>query len=102
LTEMARRLAGAAGVVGVDSGLAHLAAALSIPAVTLYGPTRTELTGARGRLQTNLQAQFECAPCMRKECSYRGTAEVVPACFGQLQPTSVWSTLATCMDEVTG
>ncbi len=100
LTEVAQHLAGAAGVVGVDSGLAHLAAALSVPAVTLYGPTRTDLTGARGRLQTNLQAQFECAPCMRKECSYPGEAEVAPACFGSLPPANVWATLTTSMDEV--
>jgi len=97
---MALRLAGAAGVVGVDSGLAHLAAALSVPAVPLYAPTRTELTGARGPLQTNLQADFVCAPCMRKECNYHGTAEVAPACFGQLQPLDVWATIKAGMDEV--
>ncbi len=102
LTEMARHLAGAAGVVGVDSGLAHLAAALSIPAVTLYGPTRTDLTGARGRLQTNLQAQFECAPCMRKECNFSGASEVSPACFGSLPPADVWVVLKSRMDEVAG
>jgi heptosyltransferase I len=101
LTGMAQCLAGAAGVVGVDSGLAHLAAALSVPAVTLYGPTRTDLTGARGRLQTNLQAQFECAPCMRRECGYTGHSEVNPACFAQLPPEAAWSALQARMDEVT-
>lgn len=101
LSEMAKYLAGATGVVGVDSGLAHLAAALSTPAVTLYGPTRTELTGARGRLQTNLQADFECAPCMRKECDFQGASAVIPACFGRLPPVDVWATLKTRMDEVT-
>ena len=101
LTDMASRLAWADGVVGVDSGLAHLAAALSTPAVTLYGPTRTDLTGARGRLQINLQAKFECAPCMRRECDYYGTAEVVPACFSRLPPVDVWATLKTRMDDGT-
>jgi len=102
LTEMAQYLAGSAGVVGLDSGLAHLAAALSVPAVTLYGPTSTNLTGARGQVQTNLQAEFECAPCMRRECDYTGASEVVPACFTKLPPTDVWSALQARMDEVSG
>ncbi|MEJ2529628.1 MAG: lipopolysaccharide heptosyltransferase I [Gammaproteobacteria bacterium] len=102
LSEMKDKLAGAAGVVGVDSGLAHLAAALSVPAVTLYGPTRTDLTGAIGKLQTNLQAQFACAPCMLKECNYAGSSEVTPACFGDLSPQKVWSALEARIQEVSG
>ncbi len=98
LFEMKQRLAAAAGVVGVDSGLAHLAAALSVPAVTLYGPTRTDLTGARGRVQTNLQADFICAPCMRKECNYEGTFDITPACFGSLPPSEVWKSLQAGID----
>lgn len=102
LSEMKDRLAGAAGVVGVDSGLAHLAAALALPAVTLYGPTKTGLTGAVGELQTNLQAEFPCAPCMRKACSYVGTSQVIPACFGNLPPERVWAELASRMTELSG
>ncbi len=93
LSELKTELSGAAGVVGVDSGLAHLAAALARPAVTLYGPTRTELTGALGRNQINLQAEFSCAPCMRKACDYQGEAVVQPACFQSLPPRQVWERL---------
>lgn len=99
LGEMKDRLTGAAGVVGVDSGLAHLAAALSLPAVALYGPTKTDLTGAIGRLQTNLQAEFPCAPCMQKGCNYPGPAAVTPACFGSLQPQAVWEALQEQMGK---
>lgn len=93
LSELKNELSGAAGVVGVDSGLAHLAAALSLPAVTLYGSTRTDLTGALGRNQINLQAEFSCAPCMQKVCDYRGEAAVQPACFQSLPPQQVWERL---------
>jgi heptosyltransferase-1 len=93
LSELAAQLAGAAGVVGVDSGLAHLAAALAVPAVTLYGPTRTELTGAVGPRQINLKAEFPCAPCMRRACDYSGEREVEPACFASLPPVRVWQQL---------
>ncbi|MCB1801351.1 MAG: lipopolysaccharide heptosyltransferase I [Gammaproteobacteria bacterium] len=93
LTELARTLAGAQGVVGVDSGLAHLAAAVDTPAVTLYGPTRTDLTGALGPRQKNLAAEFECAPCMQRICSYTAATPVRPACFMSLDPRRVFTEL---------
>ncbi len=93
LTELARALAAASGVVGVDSGLAHLAAAVGTPAVTLYGPTRTGLTGATGPRQANLSAEFSCAPCMRRECDYQGDSAVEPACFQSLPPDLVFARL---------
>ena len=41
-------LAHAKFVVGVDTGLMHLAAALATPGVSLYGPTLPQMTGAFG------------------------------------------------------
>lgn len=51
LTELAGILTQARGVIGVDTGLAHLGAALDIPGVTLYSVTFPALTGARGKRQ---------------------------------------------------
>ena len=102
LTGLARTLAGASGVIGVDSGLAHLAAAVGAPAVTLYGPTRTELTGAMGPRQLNLAADFQCAPCMLRECNYVGERQVEPACFEALSPGLVFSRLLGQIDGQAG
>lgn len=99
LNAMARQIAGCAGVVGLDSGLAHLAAALQIPAVTLYGPTRVDLTGALGTQQINLVSQFDCAPCMQRQCDYAGHRQVHPACFAELTPTKVWQRLQQQMNS---
>jgi heptosyltransferase-1 len=41
-------------VVGVDTGLAHVAAAVGTPSVTLYGPTLPGLTGTIGERQVHL------------------------------------------------
>ena len=45
LTQLAAVLAGASAAVGVDTGLTHLAAALGVPVVGIYGPTDPALTG---------------------------------------------------------
>ena len=39
LTELARRLSGCVGFIGHDSGISHLAAALGLPALVLWGDT---------------------------------------------------------------
>lgn len=56
LTAVAGVLAHAKAVVGVDTGLAHLAAAVDTPSVTLYGPTLPALTGTVGKHQVHLSA----------------------------------------------
>lgn len=45
IRELAGLIAGACGVVGVDTGLVHLAAALGVPTVALYTDTDPLLTG---------------------------------------------------------
>jgi heptosyltransferase-1 len=54
LREAAALLGHAAGVVGVDTGLTHLAVALGVPTVGIYCATRPELTGLHGDNATNV------------------------------------------------
>ena len=51
LTELAKQLANAKAVVSVDTGLAHLTAALDKPNITLYGATDPKLIGCYGKNQ---------------------------------------------------
>jgi heptosyltransferase I len=48
LDQVARLIAGAQFVVGVDTGLMHLAAALSVPLVAIFAGSRPGLTGPVG------------------------------------------------------
>lgn len=91
LAGLADELAGAARVVAADSGLGHLAAALGVPTVSIYGATNEQLTGTRGVNQAHLSAQFECSPCLSRVCTYSGSAEVHPACYSTVTPPDVWS-----------
>ena len=55
LNEAAALLGGAQAVIGVDTGLAHLAAALGVPTVGIYTATDPALTGLyAGRYAVNL------------------------------------------------
>ena len=57
LAGVAKVIAGAQACVAVDTGLGHLAAALDVPTISLYGPTLPGRVGAYGRGQVHL-----CAP----------------------------------------
>jgi heptosyltransferase-1 len=93
LPELAATLAGARGVVGVDSGPTHLATALGVPTVALYGATDPALTGTWGVQQRRIQAVYPCAPCLRRVCRFAAEDAVHPPCYGQLDPDAVWAQL---------
>lgn len=94
LGAVAAVLAGASGVVGVDTGLAQLAAALGVSGVTLFGATSPTLTGPLGPAQENLQAVFHCAPCLRRHCRYpASTTPGWPPCYAGLEPPRIWARL---------
>jgi lipopolysaccharide heptosyltransferase I len=59
IADAAALLAHASHVVGVDTGLTHLAVALGRPTVGLYGATRPALTGLHGANGVNLGAPGE-------------------------------------------
>ncbi len=55
LSDLAAQIANAKAVISVDTGLAHLSAALDKPNITLYGPTDPKLIGTYGKNQVYLK-----------------------------------------------
>jgi len=51
-----------------DSGSMHIASALGIPTVVVFGPTDETATGPAGRRNAVLREPVECSPCHRREC----------------------------------
>ena len=50
-------------LVGVDSGPAHLAAAMGVPVVTLFGPTPPTRWGPRAAHGAVVRLDLDCSPC---------------------------------------
>lgn len=93
ISEKAAVINGAKGSVGLDTGLSHIAAALNVPSVTIYGATDPLLVGATGQRQLHLASNFECVRCHETECTYAGEAEFKPACLNEITPKRVWEGL---------
>jgi heptosyltransferase-1 len=106
LRDLALDLATSQLVIGVDSGLTHLSAALGVPTLGLYGPTDAQLTGCRGSRADTLQSQLACSPCLQQRCSRYGgepliweDAIVDPPCFAQLEPQRVWAQATALLES---
>jgi ADP-heptose:LPS heptosyltransferase len=66
--------------VGNDSGVSHLAAALGVPVVVIFGPTDPEVWAPRGPVVHILHTPTACAPCappQRQTCQERACLERV-------------------------
>ncbi|MCD6045489.1 MAG: ADP-heptose--LPS heptosyltransferase [Gammaproteobacteria bacterium] len=92
LREIAVELIHAKAAVAVDTGLGHLAAALSVPTFSLYGATDAQKTGTRGYNQHHLSVQYHCAPCLRPQCRWVKESET-PPCYNTLTANNVLQSL---------
>ena len=97
LIELASLLSHANGAVAVDTGLGHLAAALGVRTLSIYGPTNPLLTGTQGLHQEHFKAIFSCAPCLGKTCTFTGSADISPACFSTVSPHLVWQKMQSLL-----
>jgi heptosyltransferase-2 len=51
-----------------DSGPMHIAAALGVPTVAVFGPTDDVATGPYGRRTRIVREPVDCSPCMLRDC----------------------------------
>lgn len=98
LNELLKQIMNVDAVVAVDTGLAHLSAALNKPTVAIYGPTSPGLTGTYGNNQVHLQAAIDCAPCFKKKCDKK-KADIAPECYSKLTPAQVFNSLNKLLNK---
>jgi heptosyltransferase-2 len=51
-----------------DSGAMHIASALGVPTVTVFGSTDDVTTGPTGAVARIVREKVECSPCLLREC----------------------------------
>jgi lipopolysaccharide heptosyltransferase II len=70
-------------LVSGDTGVAHLAAALGVSTVTLFGPTDARLTAPRGPATRVVERPAPCAPCFLPRCP------IDHVCLTRIEPEEV-------------
>ncbi len=89
LTEIAELMLKVKAVVGVDTGLTHLAALLDVRSIGIYGSTDVGLTGAIGIKHKNTCSIYECSPCLKKICIKLSYEVVAPPCYKEIAPQDI-------------
>jgi heptosyltransferase-2 len=68
IAELKAVLACARLVISNDTGTSHVAAALGVPTVVVFGPTEHVSTRPLSHRATVVRHDVECSPCMLREC----------------------------------
>jgi heptosyltransferase-2 len=61
-------IAAAAGFVGNDSGAAHVAAALGIAGIVIFGSSNPARSGPASRQLRVVRRDLPCSPCLARDC----------------------------------
>ena len=68
LAEFVQLAAAAEVFLTNDSGAMHIASALGVPVIAVFGATDHVATGPTGELARVVREPVECAPCLLREC----------------------------------
>lgn len=94
LRELVELLRQADLFISADTGPMHIAAALGVPVVTLFGPKDPVLHGPYGGRTRIIRANVECSPCTHRVCEHVKcmtsiTTDMVLAGVKDLLPRSI-------------
>jgi heptosyltransferase-2 len=78
------------GFIGNDSGCAHLAGALGIATVAIFGSTNPDRTGPLGAKTRVIYRKLECSPCLARTCRYGHYN-----CLTQIEPAELADAIHT-------
>ena len=81
--------------IGNDSGITHLASAVGVPTIAIFGPTNPAIWGPRGKMVKIIYKELQCNPCeevervncVSKDCFINITVEDV---IGEVKQVLNW------------
>ncbi len=78
-----------------DSGPMHMASALSVPVIAIFGSTDSTTTGPFGEGHKTISKDIPCAPCFKRECPVDATRfrEGHLRCMADISPEDVFKYL---------
>jgi len=79
-------------VVGGDTGLVQIAAAMGLPTVAIYGPTDPALTSPVGPRVRVVQNKVDCWPCRERRCEHW-------ECMRELVPETVYAAAVALLES---
>jgi lipopolysaccharide heptosyltransferase II len=79
-------------LISTDTGPMHLAAAVGIPVVAVFGPTAPWRTGPYGPQHRVVRAGHPCSPCFRRQCP------TAMECMASVTPEQVFSAAHEILD----
>ncbi len=76
-----------------DTGAAHVAAALGVPTITIFGPTEDFATRPFANAAPIVRHPVECSPCMLKDCP------IDHRCMTRIAVSDVYDAAKTLLDK---
>jgi len=70
MSKLCALLQDARAVVGADTGLLHLAAALATPTITFWGPSASWRSAPLGERDWQIESNPACGPCFKRRCDH--------------------------------
>jgi heptosyltransferase-1 len=93
LTELIEIMRGARLVISNDSGPMHIAAAVGVPVIAIFGPTSPERTGPYGSSHVIVRSGAACSPCFKKKCRDL-------KCMKEVTPEEVGKRVRSCLKSL--
>ena len=81
--------------IGVDSAAPHIAAAVGVPTVTIYGPSSWKDWAPVGKDHRVILPEMDCVPCHRKGCDGSGHSR----CLDALDTGQVKNVIREALDD---
>ncbi len=96
IAELKGVLAVSSLMISNDTGAAHVAAALQVPTVVIFGPTEHFATRPFSDTAKVVRHQVDCSPCMYRDCP------IDHRCMTRVEVDEVYQTAKRLLNQTTG